>query len=99
MDALFPNASFLFRRYLTKTNLVSYVWQKFLFFLFFFFKIRDITPHEVLDEQDQTKAKLEYSYQSQIEVAASSFQYLQSLKICQEKLIKRPTCNSRKVTE
>ena len=58
-----------------------------------------MTPHEVLDEQDQTKAKLEYSYQSQIEVANSSFQHLQSLKICQEKLIKRPTCNNLKATE
>ena len=64
-----------------------------------FFLIRDMTPHEVLDEQDQTKAKLEYSYQSQIEVANSSFQHLQSLKICQEKLIKRPTCNNLKATE
>ena len=75
------------------------MYGKSFFFSCFFFKIRDITPHEFLDEQDQTKAKLEYSYQSQIEVAASSFQYLQSLKICQEKLIKRPTCNSLKVTE
>ena len=58
--------------------------KSFFFFLFFFSKFVILHQTKFWIKQDETKAKLEYSYQSQIEVAASSFQHLRSLKICQE---------------